>query len=299
MQEAGDEIVPTPPPPLPERAGSDTSGRLAAVVALLEDPSPTVQAEVRRELERHGRLALPALRRAARGGDARLRARARLALLYEGRRRALRRLLGYAGRPEIDLERGSWILARLERPDLDVRPYQLALDAMAAEVLRRIEGRPPGPARAMVLPQYLGQELGFRGDSAAYDHPDNVYLHRAIERRRGMPLTLATLYVCVARRAGLVAAPVPLPGHVMLRLRDGGKSRLVDVFAGGEPRTERDLLRYLAEQKLPFNPTWFRDADDAAMLLRQIRNLRGSYKQRGLAREARGLELAARVLQRS
>ena len=282
------------------RPGAGPSGeraRLETLVELLGDASPTVLNEVRREFDRRGKGALVALRRAARHPSPQIRARARLLLLSRDRERVLRRLVGYAGRPEIGLESGLWILSRLEQPRLDMRPYLLALDAMAAEVIRRIEGKPPGLERAMVLPQYLGQELGYAGDEDDYDHPDNIYLHRAIERRRGMPLTLAALYQCIARRAGLSVAPVPIPGHVMLRLREGGKSALIDVFKGGERRTERDLLKYLAEQHLPFNPSWFRDADDASMFQRQINNLRGSYRRRELWRLAQGLELVLARLQ--
>jgi regulator of sirC expression with transglutaminase-like and TPR domain len=256
-----------------------------------------VLSEVRREFDRRGKGALATLRRASRHADPQIRGRARLLLLSRDRDRVLRRLAGYAGRPEIRLENGLWILSRLEQPNLDMRPYLLALDAMAAEVIRRIENKPPGLERALVLPQYLGQELGYSGDEDDYHHPDNIYLHRAIERRRGMPLTLAAVYQCVARRAGLSVSPVPIPGHVMLRLREGGKSALIDVFKGGERRTERDLLKYLAEQHLPFNPSWFRDADDASMFQRQINNLRGSYRRRELGHLVQGLELVLERLQ--
>lgn len=272
--------------------------RLSTLIELLDDPSPTVWGEVRRELERHGREAITALLRVTRGASPRARGRARIVLLSLERGRVLRRLAGFACQPTIDLERGLWLLSRLEEPGLDVRPYLLALDAMAAEVTRRIETRPPNLERALVLAQYLGAELGFRGDQADYHHPDNIYLHRAIERRQGMPLTLAAIYLCIARRAKIDAALVPLPGHVMLRLRAAGKSALVDVFRGGEQKTERDVLQYLAEHNLPFNPSWLRDADDAAMFQRQINNLRASYQRRGLWREVNGLEQVLAALQR-
>jgi regulator of sirC expression with transglutaminase-like and TPR domain len=271
---------------------------VSTLIELLDDPSPTVWGEVRRELERHGRGAVAALERAARQSSPHARGRARLVLLSLDRQRVMRRLAGFALRADIDLERGLWLISRLENPGLDVRPYLLALDAMAAEVTRRIESRPPTLERALVLASYLGQELGFHGDAADYHHPDNIYLHRAIERRRGMPLTLGAIYLCIARRTGIEASLVPLPGHVMLRVRAAGKHALLDVFRGGEQKTERDVLKYLADHKLPFNPSWLRDADDAAMLQRQVNNLRASYQRRGLWREVHGLEQVLSALRR-
>jgi regulator of sirC expression with transglutaminase-like and TPR domain len=270
--------------------------RISTLIGLLGDGSPTVLIEVRRELARHGRQANSALRRATRGADPQARAHARLLLLAMDRESVVRRMVCFASREKLELERGLWLLSRLDRPELDVRPYLLALDAMAAEVAKRIESKPPGLERALLLPKYLGGELGFCGDQEDYHHPDNVFVHRAIERRRGLPLTLVAIYLFVARRAGLSASAVPLPGHVMLRLRDGGKSAVIDVFAGGEVLSERQILKYLADHKLPFHPRWFGDAGDDALFQRQINNLRASWQRRGLAREVRGLELVLGAL---
>lgn len=272
--------------------------RVRILVDLLDDPSPIVWKQVRRELERLARPAAGLLRRACDDPSPLVRSRARALIVARGRLGVLRRLIAFAGRRDINLESGLFLLARLDRPELDVRPYLMQFDALAAEVLRRVESRPPTLDRSLALVAYLGQEIGLRGDSDDYHHPDNIYVHRALERKRGMPLTLAAIYQSVGRRAGIQSALVPLPGHVMLRIRGGGKSALVDVFQGGEQRTEREMLHYLAELNLPFQPSWFRDADDASMFQRQVNNLKSSYAQRGLTREARGLGAVITVLER-
>lgn len=284
-----------------QRAAAERSAlrrRVATLVGLLEDPSPSVWNPVRRELERLGRAALPKLRRAANHPLPLVRSRARALLFARGRRQVLRRLTCFAARPEIDLERGLFLLARLERPELDLRPFLMQLDAYAAEVLRRIEDTPPTLERSLALVDFLAREQGFTGDREDYHHPDNVHLHRVLEKRRGMPLSLAAVHQFVGRRAGIRSALVPLPGHVLLRVRGGGKSALIDVFHGGEKKSERDLLEYLASHNLPFQPSWFRDADDATMFQRQVNNLRNSYARRGLMREARGLSTVLAVLDR-
>jgi regulator of sirC expression with transglutaminase-like and TPR domain len=254
--------------------------------SLLADDSPLVQREVRRELERRGRAAVPLLEAIARRGEPRARTAARGLLLARGRERVAARMLKLALAPTVDLERGLWLLSRFEEPELDVRPYVLALDAMAAQLLERIEARSPLEPRAPLLADYLGRELGYHGDSGDYHHPDNVYLHRAITRKRGLPLTLTALYLFVARRAGIRAAPVALPGHVILRVWEpDGRSTLLDPFQGGATLGERECLRYLARHGLPFAPRWFEPASDVAIWTRHVGNLRNSYGQRGLARE--------------
>lgn len=268
------------------------------LIRLLDDPSPRVWRSVRRELRRRGRRSRPGLRRAAASGHPRARGRARRLLLDLDREAVGRRLAGYAMRRELDLERGLLLLARFEEPGLDVRPCVLALDAMAAEVVRRTESLPPGSERGLALARYLGGELGYAGDEGDYHHPDNVYLHRAIVRKRGLPLTLAAIYLFVARRAGLRAALVGLPGHVVLRMRGEDRNLLIDPFGGGREITERECLGYLAEYGLPFQPRWFDDADAGALWVRQIHNLHKSFGRRALDSQARALEPLLGVLAR-
>ncbi len=267
---------------------------LASLLELFGDPSPTVWRGVRRGLDELGREALPALRRLARHGTAVERGRARLVLLRRGRERATRRLVGFAAGGAADLERGLLLLSRFEDPGFDARPTMAALDAFAAELARRLETRRPGLDRSLELARYLGAELGFDGDREDYHHPDNIYLHRVLVRRRGLPLSLTALYLCVARRAGISAAPVAMPGHVVLRLHGIQKHALLDPFHAGRRVSERDCLGYLARNGLPFRPEWFADASDAELFERQVRNLRASYAGRGLAPE---VELLERVLE--
>ncbi|HED64466.1 MAG TPA: hypothetical protein ENJ09_02815 [Planctomycetes bacterium] len=229
--------------------------------------------------------------------------RARAILAGRERGSTMRRLLGYAAKDEIDLERALFLLGRLDRSDLDTRPYERALDAMAEEVAERAARESDAFARPMVLSQYLGNELGFIGSEVDLTHPDNIHLHRAIERKCGLPLTLTAIYLFVARRAGIRAAPVALPGRVLLRLYAGKRALLIDPFQGGRARTRSDCIRYLAKHGLVPRPDWFHDATDRQLFQRHVLNLMSSSQARGKTQEtaelhrlaleiARGTELA-------
>lgn len=275
-------------PALPPAGGGSRShrARSAVLVELLGDESPAVHVPVRRQLETLGRRAVPALRRATRSPVARRRARARSVLAGLERRRVLRRILGYALRPDLDLERGLFLLARLDRADLDARPYRKALDAMGEEVRARMTAAPDGFAAPLALAHYLGNELGYIGSESDFSHPDNIHLHRVIERKRGMPVTLVAIYVLVARRAGIEVAPLALPGRVLLRLYAGKRSLILDPFQGGRARTRTDCAQFIARHGLVPRPQWFRDAPDSVLFQRHLMNLVASHQSRDLDREA-------------
>ena len=280
--------------PDPEDEGTQAEReRVNALIALLEDDSASVFQAVREQLIEADRLADGPLRRAEQSEDARIRGRARQILALRERQSVQRRLLGFARKSEIDLERALFLLGRYDRSDLDTRPYEKALDAMAKEVERRAALETDSFARPMVLSQYLGNELGFVGSEADFTHPDNIHLHRAIERKRGMPLTLTAIYLFVARRAGIQAAPVALPGRVLLRLYAGRRSMLVDPFQGGKARTRMDCIRYLAQHGLVPRPDWFHDATDRQLFQRHVLNLMSSSQMRGLQKETQDLHRLA------
>lgn len=287
----------TPPESIARPGAPPRRSRMDALASLLADDSPSVLLEVRRAFEDAGPQSRPALERSARSDDPRLRARARMLLFEREQRSSLRRFLRYAMRSKVDLERGLFLLARFHAPRLDPRPYQRALDAMAAEVARRRSGESDEMVRARALVEYLGRELRFGGSHGEFHHPDNIDLHRAIERRAGIPLTLSAIWLFVARRAGIRAALVPLPGHVMLRLHAGSSSVIVDPYHDGRTRTDAECRSYLAKHGAAANAAAFRDAPDASLLRRQVANLARSAQLRGRTREARALVALVRVLE--
>jgi regulator of sirC expression with transglutaminase-like and TPR domain len=265
------------------------------MIELLADDSPSSREAAARALIRLGPSAQRALAHAARSSLPRLRARTRL-LLFEYRvLRRVGRLMRYAG-GAVDLERGMLMLGHLAQDRFDARPYVRALDAFASAVADR--AGPTEHERAQALVDYLAGEIGFAGSTSHYDQPDNVFLHRAIERRKGMPLTLTVLYLCVARRLKLRAAAVPLPGHVMLRLYIGDEIRLIDPFHRGARRSKAECCSYLRSHGFEPKAAWFRDASDTALLERQVRNLSNSYSRRGLKLRSRSLEFLLGALAR-
>ena len=74
-----------------------------------------------------------------------------------------------------------------------------------------------GVASLEELRTRLFVELGFRGNAPHYYDPDNSFLHRVIETRLGIPITLSVLTIEAGRRAGLALEGVGLPGHFLVR----------------------------------------------------------------------------------
>ena len=79
----------------------------------------------------------------------------------------------------------------------------------------------------MALNEYLFSELRFAGNDAHYEDPRNSFLNEVLDRRTGIPITLAVVYMEVARRAGLHVEGINFPGHFLVRCpaRSGAADR--------------------------------------------------------------------------
>jgi len=202
--------------------------------------------------------------------------------------------------PDPDLAVAALMIARAEYPRLDAGPYLDRLDAIGREAKRRVAAAtsatgdaPPDVdadryAQVMALNGYLFDEMRFVGNEAQYEDPRNSFLNEVLDRRTGIPITLALLYMEVARRAGLHVEGVNFPGHFLLRCpaRRGlryAEDLIIDAFHGGA-LLSRDLLRHQAgasddEEEDPtlFESRLLPHATKPQILVRMLLNLKRVY----------------------
>jgi len=169
--------------------------------------------------------------------------------------------------PDPDLAIAALMIARVEYPGLDAGPYLDQLDVYGREARMRVANAvvaagetpprvdPEHYARVLALNDYLFGELQFAGNETAYEDPRNSFLNEVLDRRTGIPITLALLYMEVARRAGLHVEGINFPGHFLLRCpsRPGppySEDLIIDAFHGGALLSKeacRDRLRQIIE----------------------------------------------------
>src|SRR2546428_6725944 len=129
-------------------------------------------------------------------------------------REALTRLLQTPER-ELDLAEAALLIAAEEYPDLRPSVYLEQIARMGTELKRRIRAEVE-PRRVVETANiYLFEELHSKGNREENYDPRNSFLNDVLERRVGIPITLAVLYVAVGVRARLAVAGDRIPGHLL------------------------------------------------------------------------------------
>jgi regulator of sirC expression with transglutaminase-like and TPR domain len=123
-------------------------------------------------------------------------------------------------------------IAHDEFPELDTQSVLAEVDALAERLRRRIPADAVPVQRLRWLNRFFFQELGFGGNTNDYYDAGNSYLHVVLQTRRGIPITLALLYVELATQIGLTASGVSFPGHFLVKLRMAQGEVIIDPFTG-------------------------------------------------------------------
>ena len=105
------------------------------------------------------------------------------------------------------LAEGALLIAAEEYESLDVDGYLAKLEAMGAALHRRLRSDISPTEALLALNRYLFDELGFSGNAQDYYDLRNSYLNEVIDRRLGIPITLAIVYIEVGRRISAVLGP--------------------------------------------------------------------------------------------
>ncbi|MGQ3051646.1 MAG: SirB1 family protein [Roseateles sp.] len=180
-------------------------------------------------------------------------------------------------------------LAQDEDPQLDVQAVLSQVDRLAARLRERIAPETAPAERLRLLTRFFHGELGFAGNLNNYYAAENSFVHRVLEMRRGIPITLAVLLLELAEQAGLRAAGVAFPGHFLVKCRIGLGEVVIDPFTGQQlsaARLDERLAVYRHGSDLPQDldlPLEFflRAATPRQILARMLRNLKEVYRAAG------------------
>jgi regulator of sirC expression with transglutaminase-like and TPR domain len=168
---------------------------------------------------------------------------------------------------------------------LQSRPTDVAsaaLDALAA-------GCPAGTFEGVRA--HLYDDLGFGGDHREYDHPRNSFLDVVVERRRGLPILLASVFIEVAARVGVGVAGIGMPMHFLVRAANDADA-FVDPFTGAalDRRGARQRFDALADGRLRWDDRFLEPTPSRLIVVRMLTNLKSSYERRS---DRLGLALVA------
>ena len=177
-------------------------------------------------------------------------------------------------------------LAQDDDATLDVQGVLAQIDTLAERLTRRIAPDAPPLQRLRMLNRYFFHELGFAGNVNDYYDRSNSLVPSVLASRRGIPITLAVLYIELASQAGLAAQGVSFPGHFLVKIAMPRGEVVIDPFTG-QSLSREDLEERLApyrqhaamsdEEPVPLG-LYLQVAPPREVIARMLRNLKEIHR---------------------
>jgi regulator of sirC expression with transglutaminase-like and TPR domain len=180
---------------------------------------------------------------------------------------------------KIDLIRAALVIARSEYPNLDIEIYATRMEQLARRVAALVPE--PDPRLALTaLNRVLFEEMNLRGNREDYYDPRNSFLNDVLDRGLGIPITLAIVYMEVAKRVGFTLAGVGMPGHFLLKHYGLDGEILIDCFNRGDVVSRQDCQSRLDEiysGEMKMRPEFLHPISRRQILTRMLNNLKTVY----------------------
>jgi regulator of sirC expression with transglutaminase-like and TPR domain len=188
---------------------------------------------------------------------------------------------------QLPLTEAAFAIAQDAYPQLDVQAELLRLDAWGQELSKSIPKHAPPAYRLKTLRHFFYDHLGFKGNSGQYYDVANSYLHKVVERRCGIPITLAVLLIELGKQIGLRIEGVSFPGHFLVKVlpyQGFMDEVLIDPFTGGAEKrdaVQERLQRTLSQRAAALQNTdaLLAIAQPRMILVRMLSNLKGIYSE--------------------
>jgi regulator of sirC expression with transglutaminase-like and TPR domain len=184
------------------------------------------------------------------------------------------------------LTEAALALAQDAYPDLDLQATLASIDELALRVNKRMPPDAGVAQKLQVLNRFFFGELGFAANLNDYNDPDNSHLNIVIQRRRGIPISLAVLYLEISSQIGIPARGVSFPGHFLLRVTTPAGEIMLDPTTGEALSESRlvDMLepyvrQHAGESISSVLRALLMPATDREIVARMLRNLKHIYLQ--------------------
>lgn len=199
-----------------------------------------------------------------------------------------------------DLEEASFLLSGMGDVFSSYRDFKIELDKLAFRLKELFELNKEiltDYVKVDLLSRVLFQESGYVGNQDSYGDPNNSYLTRVIQSKKGIPISLSVVYLLVANRLKLPIYGTNIPLHFILHYESEHFSTYIDPFHGGVLLEKETCEKFLRANGFADVSKFFDKTGTLSILKRMYRNLIHIYRKNGQREMERVLTKQLQILE--
>ena len=180
-----------------------------------------------------------------------------------------------------DLLEGLLIINRYQYSQLNEPAIHQQLAELKREAWYHMMYEMSPLEKVKLLNNVLFREFGLAGNTSDYNAPQNSFINKVLESKKGNPISLACIYSLVAQRLDIPIYGVNLPKHFVVAYMNEEKPEevlfYINVFNRGQVMQESDIRSFLQQLNLPFSDQYTKPCTNLDIIRRVLRNLLAAY----------------------
>jgi regulator of sirC expression with transglutaminase-like and TPR domain len=282
---------------------------ITALISLLDDPDEKIFGSIKDKLLDIGEKVIPVLEDAWESSfSPLLQTRIENIIHRIQFERVLESLKEWKRDNSDNLWSGALLIARYQYPDLKEDKLEKQIQLIKQDVWLELNENLTALEKVRVINHILFDVHRYSGNTENYNAPENSYINKVIENKKGNPLTLAIIYLIIARQLQMPIFGVNLPQHFVMAYVDENDLTdnewedkilfYINPFSKGAVFSRREIDMFLKQLNLSPEKMYYTPCSNVNIIERLIRNLVSAYNKLGHPDKVAELEEMLKLLEK-
>ncbi|QQD14496.1 transglutaminase-like domain-containing protein [Sphingobacterium sp. UDSM-2020] len=276
---------------------------LHALVTLLDDPDQLISEEIENKLLSLGPEIIPSLEEYWESAfDPFIQERLEKIIHAIQFDQIKSELLIWKMSNSFNLLEGLIIINSYQYPSYDNNLIRMSLEELKRDIWMELRYEMTPYEKVSLMNYVLFDKFGLSGNTNDYHNPQNSFIGRVIETKKGNPLTLSCIYSIVAQKLDIPIFGINLPKHFILSYLDEDQNAdhllfYLNAFNKGQLMQKADVISFLKQLNLPLSKEFMLPCDNVTILKRVLRNLVTAYEQNESVGKKQEIEILFKLLE--
>ncbi len=187
-----------------------------------------------------------------------------------------------------DLLYGAFLVAKYQYPEINYDDLNQKIDRLRRDVWLELNDHLTSIEKVRIINHVLFDIYKFIRNSRNFFAPQNSYINKVVDTKRGNPVSLSILYSVISQRLGLPVFGVNLPKNFVLCYVDEHSIKeeedilfYINPVNKGAILGRREIEYFLKQQKLIPKPDYFLPCSNTEIIKRLLVNLIFAYENKG------------------
>lgn len=283
-----------------------TNKEIRALLKLLDDPDEDVYNMISQKLINQGDSVIPELEKTwEKSFDEKIQERLET-LIQEIQQKSVKSgILGWKENEQDNLFKGAFLIAKHQYPELNYEYYEKVVEEIKKDIWLEINENLTALEKVRIINHVFFKIYKFSGNAANFYAPQNNYINHVLESKKGNPITLAIIYLTLAKKLNLPIYGVNLPKNFIVAFKNEFSESedpqnqilfYINPFNKGAVLGKKEIDYFIKQQKLKPQKEYFLPCSNIQIMQRLINNLIYSYDRLGYPDKIKELSLLYRAL---